>query len=104
MPLVSDCGVIETVTQNDLVGGKGRADDFTNKLSAAGVHQKQLGFVVHSAVLDAVLESVANFFSDRSSSRLTQRPDLVAELAQSCGEQRYLSGLAAPFSTLEGNE
>ena len=48
--LVGGGRIVETVAQDDLTGGEGRADDLADELGAAGVHQQQSASGRHGRV------------------------------------------------------
>ncbi len=102
--LIGGGGIVEAVTQDDLAGGQRGLNHLTHQLGAAGVHEEQLRLRHHQVVRLAVLEQVADLFSDGSAARLTEGSRTMAQLAEPVGQQCHLRALAPTLSALEADE
>jgi hypothetical protein len=102
--LVRSGRIVESIADDNFSGGESGANDLTDKLSSAGVHQKQFCLGSHRFVLSAVLERVANFFADGSAARLANGTNRITLETQMFGKQRDLRGFAASFGAFETDE
>ena len=97
-------GIVESIADDNFAGGERGANDLADKLSAAGIHQKQLGFPGHRLVLSAVLERVANLFADGRAAGLANGANSMTLETQMFGKQGDLRGFPAAFGAFEADE
>ena len=77
MTLIGQRGVVKTIAQYDGAVGQGRADLLPDKLSAASVHQKQLGIGRDWIVTGGELDHISDGLADGSAAWLAKSKSLV---------------------------